>query len=297
MKYLNYMFIGVVGMSCMACGDRERVNVGEVGMIVGTSGLEDKIIPPSAFRLDPCGTGACPKLVRMETTKQTHKVKVNQVFIAKKGGKKVDLSNVEISVQFRVKPDKLSIKKVFKEIKPTTTPTQTRYLIESKNIWKTYLERIVPEIAIDVIRHYDVESILTKIPEIRKHYFKQLVIATKELPVQITAVSFPNGIGDLPESVTKAYRKLFAIEADKQRKIKALEATLEVEKQRIKVQKVRAENDRKVAKTLGISVVEYMKLKIAERYTDAIADAADNNQPFAVGMMPITNNNNVENKK
>ena len=37
------------------------------------------------------------------------------------------------------------------------------------------------------------------------------------------------------------------------------------------------------AKTLSMTPESYVKLKVQEKFADAVADAADNNQPFALG--------------
>lgn len=276
--YMKIAFIIMVTILGTGCGDRVRVGTGEVGKIVGTSGLEDEIRRTSSFRLDACFTGACPYLVRMQTTKSTQKVNVEQVFLTKS---RVDLKSVESGIQFKVKQDNESINQIFSEVRPENG------VITQESIWRIYLERKAPAAVIAVLRNYTIEDILSKIPEIEDACKVKLAEEIKDLPVEITDLGFPNGIGDIPEKVIESYRNLYAVEADKQRQIKQLEADLEVERQSMTVQRVRAKNDRTIAGELGVPVGEYMKLKISEKYADAVIDAADNNQPFALGTLPM----------
>lgn len=261
-------------------GDRVSVGTGEVGKVVDSRGIQGEIYRTSSFRLAYCGFyDACPYLVKLDVTKQTHKLKIDQVFITKS---KVDLENVEVAIQFHVRPDEKSINQIFKEIKPESG------LIPAAKLWQTYLQRKVPNAVVDALRDHSVDEILGEIPRITEECKRTIAAETKDLPVQVTEVSFPNGIGDIPKQVMDSYRKLYAVEADKQRQIKSLAAELEIEKQRLTVQRVRAKNDAQIAKDLGLSVDKYMELKITERYADAVADAADNNQPFALGSFPMS---------
>lgn len=261
-------------------GEQARVETGEVGRVVGSDGFEGGIIRTSSFRMPYCNMGmACPYLVRMQTAKDTQKVNVEQVFLTKS---KVDLSNVEAGVQYQVKGDDRHIDLVFSEV-----PSNEQRVVTLKAVWSTYLERKVPATIVAVLRDYTVEDILSKIPEIEDECKKRLTHETKDLPVAVTDIGFPNGIGDIPEKVINSYRNLYAVEADKQRQIKQLAADLEVERQRIVVQQVRAKNDKAVSQQLGMPIGTYMSLKIDEKYSDAVADAADNNQPFALGSFPV----------
>jgi hypothetical protein len=215
----------------------------------------------------------------MQSTKSTQKIKVEQVFLTKS---RVDLANVEVGVQFRVRPNDKAINQVFGEVRPGENN-----VITQESIWQTYLERKAPAAVIAVLREYAIEDILSKIPEIEDACRARLNEETKDIPVEITDLGFPNGIGDIPEKVIESYRNLYAVEADKQRQIKQLQADLEIEKQRQTVQRVRADNDKAIASLLGMPTRDYTRLKIEERYADAVQDAANNNQPFALGSFPI----------
>lgn len=281
----------------VACGDKTSIQPGEVGKVLGSKGLEKEIRNPGVFRLDYCGgIDACPKLVRLQTTKDSETMKINSLFLPKS---EVDLKNVEIGIQFRVKTNKESINQVFKEVRPKTADrasdknedsgnegvaaqsgeTDRVLLITSRMIFDTYLKRKAPDAIVATLREHTVEEILSKVPEIATDVKKRVNKMFKGTPIEVTELGFPNGIGEAPEEVLVAKRKLFAIEAEKARQVKALEAALEIEKQRMAVQRVRARNDKAIAESLGIPVSKYMALKTLERF----ADAAEEGTPVGLG--------------
>lgn len=271
----NFLFLILTLFFSTGCiGEQVYVGSGQVGKVVSSDGLENNIIKTSSFRLDACPFSACPYLVRMQTTKSTQKITIEQVFLNKS---KIDLKNVEVSVQFRVRQDEKSINTVFKEARPEEG------IITQENIWKIYLERKTPAATVGILRNASVDDILSNIPEIEKDCENKLKEETKDLPIEITDFGFPNGIGDIPEKVINSYRALYAVEADKQKQIKQLQADLEVEKQSMAIQRVRAGNDKEIATSLGLSLKDYMQLKIDEKYSDAVITASHNNQPFALG--------------
>src|SRR5690606_33684514 len=124
-KLLLILIISIFVTGCL--GDRVRVGTGEVGKVVGTSGVEDSIRKTSTFRLGVCYTSACPYLVKLQTTKSMQKMTIDQVFITKS---KVDLDDVEVGIQFRVRPDADSINLVFEEIRPDDNK-----IITSEQLW------------------------------------------------------------------------------------------------------------------------------------------------------------------
>ena len=87
-------------------------------------------------------------------------------------------------------------------------------------------------------------------------------------PVEVTELGFPNGIGEPPPEVLEAKRKLYAVEEQKARDIKALAAALTVEDHRQAVQTKRTINDLENAKTAGIDFATYVFLKNMERFAE-----------------------------
>jgi regulator of protease activity HflC (stomatin/prohibitin superfamily) len=279
MKKLFILFLLFTLTSCY--GDAVTINPGEVGKLLSKDGFEKEIYRPSSFRMSYCqGFGmVCPKLIKMQVSKSMEKLSIDQIFLSKS---RVDIEKVEVGIQFQVKKDDASIDKIFSEV-PFTLTQSGENLVTTDSVWKVYLQKAVADTVVSIIRNYTIEEILSKIPEISKETLVKLNQELASSPIEITDVSYPNGIGDIPPSVIESFRKLYAVEADKQRRIKELEAALEIEKQKQAIQRVRANNDIEIAKTLSMTPESYVKLKVQEKFADAVADAADNNQPFALG--------------
>lgn len=277
-KLIPFLFL-----SLTACyGEQVTINPGEVGKLLSSNGFEKEVYSSSSFRMSYCGGVGmvCPKLIKMQISKNMEKLSIDQIFLSKS---RVDIEKVEIGIQFQVKKDNDSINKIFSEVPFTLIKESNENLVTTDSIWKVYLQKAVADTVVSVIRNYTIEEILSKIPEISKETLTKLNQDLANSPVEITDVSYPNGIGDIPPSVIESFRKLYAVEADKQRRIKELEASLEIEKQKQAIQRVRANNDVEIAKTLSMTPESYVKLKVQEKFADAVADAADNNQPFGFG--------------
>lgn len=279
---MKHILLVMLVFAIGACGEPVTIQSGEIGKQLTTEGLEDGIRKPGAFRLDWCGVGACPKLIRLQVNKHAEDMQIDTLFLPKSN---VDIDNVKIRLQFRVKQDKSSINQVYEEVRPEKVEDQV-FLISASLVYDTYLRGRVPDAVVGILRDYTVEEVLTQVPEIGKFVKEQVNKELKDEPVEVTELSFPNGIGEVPEEVITAKRKLFAIDEEKARQVKALEAELSVEEQRQAVQRKRAKNDKIVAKELGIPVALFMYLKTFERFADAAAEGTA--VAIGSGTMPIT---------
>jgi hypothetical protein len=152
-------------------------------------------------------------------------------------------------------------------------------LITAERVYETFLQRKAPDAIVTALREHTVDEVLTNVPEIAAHTKEKINKMLEDAPIEVTELGFPNGIGEVPEEVLIAKRRLFAIGEDKARKIKSLEAELSVEDQRQAVQQKRVQNDIINAKSAGVSYYEYVSLKIQERF----ADAAEGGTPVALG--------------
>jgi len=264
-----------------ACGERTSIQTGEVGKQLTSSGLEDKIRLPGSFRMEACYTNACPKLVRLQVNKSTADLQIDSLFLPESN---VDIKNVKVGIQFQVKSDEQSINKIFSEVRPIPSEGQVGesdrvLLITADMVYSTYLQRKAPDAIITALREHTVEEVLTNVPEIANHTREMINKMLEGTPVEVTELGFPNGIGEVPEQVINAKRKLFAIEEEKARRIKSLQADLVIEEQRQAVQRKRVENDVANAASSGVGYATYVQLKTMERF----ADAAEQGTPVAVG--------------
>lgn len=273
-KFIKTILVLIISALLIACGDKTSIQPGEVGKVLGTNGLESDILQPGVFRMDACWFGACPKLVRQQINKATVDLSVDSLFLPESN---VDLTDVVAGIQFRVKPGKDSINLVYSEVQPVQAATlegnqgeSNRVLIITTDmIWNTYGKRKAPDAIVAALRELSVDKILVNVPEIAvltKRKINEILINT---PIEVTELGFPNGIGKVPGEVINSKRRLFAIEDDKAREVKSLEAALEIEDQRQAVARKRAENDTIIASDLGIHVSQYQCLRAMDSFADA----------------------------
>jgi len=249
-------------------GQAVTIETGEVGKILGTSGLENKVLQPEAFRLDYCWISACEKLVRLQVSKSSTQMTIDTLFLPESN---VDIKNVQVGLVFQVKKDDESIAQIYEEVRPDDVASQVM-LISADKVYETYLARKAPDAIVTELRDHTVEDVLTNVPEIAEATKKAIEAMLGDAPIEVTELGFPNGIGEVPKEVIRAKRMLFAVDEEKARSVKALAAELEVEKQRQAVQKVRAQNDVINAEIAGVDYGTYVALKNQERFADA-ADA------------------------
>ena len=265
-----------------AClGEQTSIQPGEVGKVLGTNGLEAEVHPPGTFRLDYCLISACQKLVRAQVNKSTQQLRIEHLFLPKSN---INISNVEVGIQFQVKPDAASINKVFTEIRPSHGEGQSgetsRVLVISDDmLYATYIQRLAPNAIVTALRDHTVEEILSAVPEISHSTRDMINQMLKDSPIEVTEVGFPNGIGNIPHEVMEKMHQLYAVNADRDRRIKSLEADIVVETQRQAFQHKRLGNNMQNAATAGISYETYVQLQAL----DTLADAALAGTPIGLG--------------
>lgn len=269
-----FLFIFILSFLLFGCfGERVTIQTGEVGKELGSDGLEDKIRDPGSFRMDSCIIEACPKLVRLETSLSTKMFTIGTVFLPLSN---VDMTKVEVGVQFRIKSDKESVNSVFKNVRPVQANKvpgneavqDIVLLITSNMVYDTYIERIAPNAVIAALREYTVEQILVDVNEISLFTKAKINEMLKDTPIEVTELGFPNGIGEPPPEVIEAKRNYYAVQERSARRIKELQADLEIEKYKQQVQVTRVVNDKQNAETLGLDVKTYIFLKVLEKFAD-----------------------------
>lgn len=262
---LSTLFLSLFLVGCV--GEQVTVQPGEVGRQLTDDGLEDELYDPGVFRLDHCwdSVEACPKLVRLQTQKATKEFTIDKLFLPKSN---VDMTKVHIGIQFQVRMDDESINKAFSEVRPNYGDSDVELLISADELYKTFLQRKAPDAIITALREYTVEQVLSEVPEISEHCKKKVNEMLADTPVEVTELGFPNGIGEPPPEVLDAKRRLYAVEEQKARDIKALKAALIVEEHMQRVQGVRAKNDKENAATAGTDYATYTFLKTMERFAE-----------------------------
>jgi hypothetical protein len=264
--------IGILTAAALlaGCGEVVTIQPGEVGKQLTSRGLDSEIRAPGTVRLDSCGgAGAiCPKVVRMATGRTGTDVAIDSIFLPKSN---VDVTNVKVGLQYRVRPDDASINKVFAEVRPQPDERNDRQMfISSVMIWDTFGRRVVPAVVVDAMKDLVVEQAMNTGSELSGTVLSAVQRALKDSPIEVTQLEVVNT--DVPQAVLEAKRALFAIDDEKVRQIKQLETGMAIEERRQAFQVARARNDLMVAKSMGMSVGQYWCLKTAERLADAADD-------------------------
>lgn len=274
MKKISVLGFLLCSLFLTGCGERVSIQPGEVGKQLNTKGLEDEIRRPGTFRLDQCWLTSCPRLVRLQVQKSTMEFTVNKLLLPKSN---VDLSNVQVGIQFRVKENEESINRIYEEVRPVAASSvrsegglsgDSVLLITTDMLYDTYIARKAPDAVIAALREYTVEETLTKTPEIAKYAKDKANEMLKDTPIEITELGFPNGAGEPPQEVLEAKRKFFVVEEETARSIKKYQAAIEIEKARQAVQRTRVSNDLENAITAGIPFGLYVLLKNMERFAE-----------------------------
>ncbi len=269
MKLSRLASLLLVLIACIhlsGCGRPITIPSGAVGRQLTTSGLESKVYAPGAMRLDWCPIQACPSMVILHTGLTTEEVTVSTVFLPKSN---VDLSDVKLALQFRVKPTVEAENEIYKNVTSVPSPDYHGIRdITSHTVYQIYLQRIAPNVMISVLRDYTVEEVLSNVDKISEAVLKALQQGLKNQPIEVVEVGFPNGIGHPPQEVLEAKRKLFVVNENVTRQIRELEGAIRVEQQRQIVQQLRVKNDVTNAKLAELPIDRYMLLKIMERFAD-----------------------------
>lgn len=266
-RFIPVLFSTLFLGACV--GERVTVETGEVGRVLGKHGLEEKTVGPGAYLLDWCGPlEACEKLVRLQVSKSTKDMTIDTLYLPDSN---VDIKNVQVGLVFEVKPDQESQDEIFAKVSAEGDAPFTM-LISADQVYEKYLARKAPDAIVTELRKHTVEEVLTNVPEIADSTKQAISEMLGDAPIVVTELGFPNGIGEVPREVIQAKRRLYAVDEEKARTVRALKAELEVEQQRQIVQKVRAENDVVNAQIAGVDYATYVELKNQERFADS-ADA------------------------
>lgn len=265
-RLISLLLVLVAYFALSGCGRPITIPSGAVGRQLTTSGLESKVYAPGAMRLDWCPVQACPSMVVLHTGLTTEEVTVSTVFLPKSN---VDLSDVKLALQFRVKPTTEAENEIYKNV--TSVPSSDHGGIRditSRMVYEIYLQRIAPNVMISVLRDYTIEEVLSNVDKISEAVLKALQQGLKNQPVEVVEVGFPNGIGHPPQEVLEAKRKLYVVAENVTRQIRELEGAIRVEQQRQVVQQLRVKNDVANAELAKLPIDRYIFLKNMERFAD-----------------------------
>jgi hypothetical protein len=301
-----------IAFAVVGCvGEQVKVQSTEFGYEVNDSGISKREWTPGSYRLNFCSVGeACAGFLRLDVGKYTAEIEVDKVYLPKSN---VDLVDVRAAFTMRVIDEGTARRKVLADVRSVPAPDGTasnERIITQESIAQVYVNRIIPETIIQTLKEYTVEQTLTEVVDIGRTVQSEVnkSLQANGSPVEITELVFPDGVGQVPDTVIKAKRALYAVAEEKQRQIEALTAEMAIEEKRQAFQRVRVANNKANAKDAGIPYHVYVALMAHERFADAyeafasVAETfATNNVPFAFGAMvppsPLTLNDAAEGNK
>lgn len=288
-RLASLLMLALLLTACV--GERVTIQTGEVGKQLTPGGLESDTRSPGSFRMDWCGPlSACPSLVRLQTSVAAETIEIDRVFLPKSN---VPLEHVKFGIQFRIRPDQKSIDQAFHDIRSEAVNGQER-VITSEQVFQTYIARKAPEAVIAALREYTVEQAMSESDVIAGYVKKHVNEVLKDTPVEVTEFGFPNGIGNPPDVVLEAKKRLYAVNENVARRVRELEGEMQVLTQQQAVARKRAENDAEIASHLGISVAQYQCLRTMDHFADSalagtsIAHSGDCGLSGGAGAKPTT---------
>lgn len=270
MNKLALASIAAFTLGLAGCGERVVIQSAEVAKQLSAHGFEEEVRTTGMSRLDTCWPWYpnCPSIVKMSVGRNTNEIVIDSIYLPSSN---VDVQNVKIGVQWRPRLDEKSINSIYNELYSDEIEGSSRNReIRVARIWKNYGERIIPAVIVDAIKDMSVDQAMNTSSELSNAVKAKIDAALSKSPIEVTQLDIINT--DVPKQVMDAKYQLFAIEDNKNRRVKELQVNLSIEQQRQALQVTRANNDKAIALMLGMTPAQYMCLKTAERMADAADD-------------------------
>ena len=242
-KWLLFICMSLLSLSMFTgCGIlSEKVEPGYVGMVAKPSGLTGKVLKPGSY--------LCfgrDKMILIETKEETKTEKL-EVLCA-------DDLNFKFNLNARgrlAQSDPATILALLNRQGANIIWTGDRGVLQLISLYRTYIKPVTGPIARGVVSKYQTTQIRGAREAIIKEIKKQVVIALKGTPVEVTLIAASNF--DYPDVITDAM--------EKKRK---REISIQEEKAKQAVELLKADNRLKIAQKMKM-------VKTAEAQADAAA--------------------------
>jgi regulator of protease activity HflC (stomatin/prohibitin superfamily) len=253
------------------CGHRTMIENGEVGKQLTTSGLEDKVRAPGAFRMESCILSSCPKLVRLSVA-ENNKVIPGNYFIAKS-----DLElGIDLSLQYGLKRDNASLNEVFSRIRGVPLNSSELVIAEDR-VFEVFVQPVIRDTVRTALNQYSIEQIMENLPLVREYVESEVRKKLNNSPIDVISLSFSKV--SWPTVILQAKEEFAKIEISKATEMRAVAADLEILASKMELEKERArmalEVDSIIASKMTPELAQFMLL-------NAINKSAENSTPWAV---------------
>jgi len=271
---INILLLSLVVLFTTGCGERVRVEQNEVAKVLSTNGLEDTVRTNSTFRLESCIFSACPKLVKLDITKNT-KTMNSQYFMPKSD---MELG-LELTIQYSPKVDKKSINSIYKDIRAEDVPNSSFLaIIDSEKLYEIYIQPILKDTTRQALNDYKIEQIMDNLEDSRKFVFNMIKEKLKETPIHLDSLSFSKI--SYPSLILQKKKEFAAIDTQKATDMKSMAAELEIMAKKLELEKKKAKMQLEVDKIISKRLDENM---VIWGIVQAAQTSAENGTPWSLG--------------
>jgi len=275
-------------MFFVACGQKVEVPPAHVGKRSTANGLQEKVIPPSKFRLAYVWPGQVgDSLILCQASDYPAKEQM-KVYMPKD---ELNLDIVEIRGTYAIASDPANVNKIFNRI--TATPKGDRlYFISISQVYKTYAKPIIRETTRTILTQYSIEYVMQN----RESVGQELSDAIKSKLQGAPITPLYIGLADLqpPQVVIDAQikakeRQIAITEADNEKMVslKKAEGALQVAIKQQEVDLKEAETQVLVDQKLAEGVSDAF---VTQRALKALMELVrSNNKVYFMPMEALTN--------
>lgn len=210
------LLIPALAFTVLLTGCYEQVPAGHQGKIMGKTGFQPEIYPPSKVWLEEFMTTTPEKLYLVETTTRKYTEQVN----VKLSEEKLTI-NLDVNFRGRITSNENVINSIFNDL-----PMDDR-VVTTTEVYQTYGKQLVMNTTRAVVSKYNVDDLPKNYDRISKEIYLALAPKLQGLPIELSDITI--GQVDYPdvveESIRLATQKRMAIEEEQAKvQIKLTEA-------------------------------------------------------------------------
>lgn len=254
-------------------GCYEQVGQGQVGKILGKSGFQPEVFPPSRVWVDNHLPWHYEKLVLIETTTQ----KFSEPFSVLLKDK-LTLS-ADIIFRCRITSDEKELNALFNDIKVDDG------LIETKEVYEIYGRMVVLNTAREIISQYNVDEVNQNYARITVELYNAIKPKLKGLPIEISDVTlgniqYPKIVTEAIEQAKEKQMAIEKMEAEVQIKVTEAKGREELAKTEYNVKMLEAKRlrdyNKMIAEGITPDLLRLRELELKEAELTIHANIADN---------------------
>jgi len=281
------IFMAMV-MFLVSCGKKVEVPPAHVGKRSTANGLQEKVIPPSKFRLAFVWPGQVGDSLILCQASDYAKKETMKIYMPKD---KLNLDIVEVRGTYAISSDAANVNKIFDRI--TALKREDRlYFISIAQVYATYAEPIIRETTRTILTAYKIDYVMQNREAVSAELWTAIKLKLAGTPITPLYV----GLADLqpPEVVINAQikakeREIAITEADNDKlvRLKIAEGDLEVANKQQEVDLKEAETQVLVAQKMDEGVSEAFVIQRALKALTVLVKS--NNKVFFLPMEAMTN--------